>query len=80
MTKLNLKYKGADNGNCCVYYTSNRKLYCWQKVRKGEFELLICSKDGEPDCPVRQDIPITTEPVQGNEPIEKELTAFLKAV
>ena len=77
---INLSYMHADNGNCRVYYRgSNKRLYCWQLAdhRTGKFELLSCSKDGEPDCPVRMECFAETPEPTGDEPIESELREFL---
>lgn len=44
-----LKLRNTDNGNCRVYYTSDdKRLYCFQESFRGRFELLVCSRDGEP--------------------------------
>lgn len=82
MTSLNLRYHSADNGFCRVYYKANSRLYCWQITDyryplAERFELLTCSRDGEPSCPVRSDIDITTQWPKGDEPIEHELREFL---
>lgn len=75
---LNLKYKLAENGNCRVYYTANGNYYCWQLTNnRGDFELLTCSRNGEPECPVRLDYPVMTELPKGDERIERDLRAFL---
>lgn len=49
---INLKFKGHDSGNCRVYFTNNRKLYClMQSYRENnQLALYICTSDGEPDC------------------------------
>ena len=75
---INLKYHSADNGNCRVYYKSERgTLCCWQLVTRGHFELLACSRDGEPECAIRSDAVVKTEPPKGDESIERELREFL---
>lgn len=48
-----LKLVNTDNGNCRVYYKSEAKrLFCFQESSRGRFELLVCSRDGEPSHPV----------------------------
>ena len=74
---LNLKYHSADNGNCRIYYTADRNLYCWQLSTKTEFELYACTRDGEPECHVRKDVEVKTERPKGDETIEEDLIKFL---
>lgn len=47
---MNIKFKGHDSGNCRVYGTHNRKLYCIMEGQDnyGYMGLFACSKDGEP--------------------------------
>lgn len=47
---MNIKFKGYDSGNCRVYGTHNRKLYCIMEGydNYGYMGLFACSKDGEP--------------------------------
>lgn len=47
---MNIKFKGHDSGNCRVYGTHNRKLYCIMEGynKYGYMGLFECSKDGEP--------------------------------
>jgi hypothetical protein len=45
------KFKCEDRGNCRVYYTKTRKLFCIQdKTSWGNRRLsfCVCSRDGEP--------------------------------
>jgi len=44
---INIKFKGHDSGNCRIYGTHNRKLYC---IMGGCLQ--ICTQDGEPSHPV----------------------------
>jgi hypothetical protein len=76
-----LKYREADNGNCRVYYTAAKRLYCWQldDARNNVFKLYVCSKDGEPSHEVSADAFASTEPPKDEEAIERELAAFLAA-
>jgi len=81
MEPLSLRYLSSDNGNCRVYYKSKAgRLYCWQlrSIVQGDFELLTCSRDGEPDCPVREDWPVITEWPTGDERVDADLRAFLE--
>lgn len=48
-----LKLTETDNGNCRVYYKDGRKLYCFQEDKAGEFSFYTCSRDGEPESPVK---------------------------
>jgi hypothetical protein len=47
-----MKLDGTDNGNCLVYYKENKKLLCFQLTTRAQYELLACTKDGEPSHPV----------------------------
>lgn len=78
MEAINFKYHSADNGNCRVYYKANKRLYCWQLVTKDAFELLSCSRDGEPSCPIKPEYIGQTELPKGGEAIERELANFLR--
>ena len=74
---IDLKYHSADNGNCRVYYKALNRLYCWQITnRDGDFELLVCSRDGEPSHKANE-TRHNTEPPKGDELIEDELRTFL---
>lgn len=47
--KLVLKFKMVDSGFCRVYYTDpDKRLLCFQLARRNTFELLYCTRDGEP--------------------------------
>lgn len=47
--KLALKFKMVDSGNCRVYYTDpNKRLLCFQLASRNNFELLYCTREGEP--------------------------------
>lgn len=76
------RYMHADNGNCRVYYrgTHTGGLYCWQVTESAgnNFELLTCSKDGEPDCPLKRDHYGTSELPRGSEWVEQKLREYLK--
>jgi hypothetical protein len=76
---LVLKYHSSNNGTCCVYYKSGRRLYCWQlsDAKLNRFELLTCSLDGEPSCRVKKDLVIITDAPKGDTAIDRELAAFL---
>lgn len=81
---LELKFKGADNGNCRVYYTAPLKaparrlgLYCLQRDFPPLFALYRCSQDGEPDYPVSLTEIEAIEDPSGDERIEQELREFL---
>ena len=86
---LELVNPEADNGNCRVYYKARRgkkplrMLFCWQLCSRADmppnFELLVCSNDGEPGWQVRHGSMVTTEPPKGDELIEHELRAFLES-
>lgn len=78
MNRINFKYHSAHNGFCRVYYTANRRLYCLQASHGTEFEMLSCSQDGEPSCPIRPEAIGNIEMPKGDESIEAELTAFLQ--
>ena len=73
-----LKYKFADNGNCRVYYTNNGCLYCYQATdgRYSNFDLLRCTRDGEPSHTVSFKDLVVERP-KGDERIEQELRWFL---
>lgn len=77
-TKIPLTYIDADNGNCRVYYKSAKALYCWQLASRDAFELLVCSRDGEPSHNANPDAFTTPEPA-GDERVEEELRRFLAA-
>lgn len=77
---INFKYHSADNGNCRVYYKANSRLYCMQLASRDEFEMLSCSRDGEPSCPIRPECIGIIEPPKGDEPIEHELRSFLEPI
>ncbi|VVP30872.1 hypothetical protein PS880_04332 [Pseudomonas fluorescens] len=48
-SKLTLKFKMVDSGNCRVYYTDpNKGLLCFQLASRKSFELLYCTGEGEP--------------------------------
>jgi hypothetical protein len=50
---LKLKYLELDNGYCRAYYKGpNRSLYCFQEAARGTYELLVCTRDGEPSHPI----------------------------
>jgi hypothetical protein len=47
--KLALKFKMVDSGFCRVYYTDpEKRLLCFQLASRNTFELLYCTRDGEP--------------------------------
>lgn len=76
---INLKFHSNDNDNCRVYYTDARgRLYCFQILdyRAKTFELLTCSRDGEPSCPVDVGVIGNVEPARGDESIALEFNAF----
>lgn len=65
---LNLVFDGADNGNCRVYFKGTghyaKRLYCWQMdgiPNEKPFVLYRCSRDGEPEAPVRPELIGETE-------------------
>ena len=65
---INLKFKGHDSGNCRIYGTHERKLYC---IMGGQ--LLTCSRDGEPSHPISTDYAIngfTKAEIEAIKPIE----------
>lgn len=79
---LDLKWRATDNGFCRVYYTAKGRrgvLYCMQLSdgRTGNFECLLCSRDGEPSVPVRPGCISSIERPGSDERIEVELNAFL---
>ncbi|MBK1871590.1 hypothetical protein [Taklimakanibacter albus] len=48
-----MRFKETDSGNCRVYYTYGRRLYCFQDDRTwgdrpADFRLYECTRDGEP--------------------------------
>jgi len=50
---MKLTLDRTDNDNCRVYYRDEkRRLLCFQDTFRGQFELLKCSRDGEPEYPV----------------------------
>lgn len=77
--QLSLTYRSSDNGHCCVYYTGqNGGLYCYQLVHAGKFQLLTCSRDGEPEAPVQPDWPVWAALPQGDERIDLDLRDWLQ--
>lgn len=46
----------TDPGYCRVYYKAGDQLYCFQECGGGAFELMGCTKDGEPIGPKGQPI------------------------
>ena len=79
-----LKYHSTNNGHCIVYYTDenrtmNRTLYGMQleTTRPAiKFNLLVCSKDGEPSHRVpleNYNVPMSG----GDQSTDKELNEFL---
>lgn len=77
---INLKYDSPDNGNCRVYYRNGRRLFCFQiaDYRAKTFELLTCSRDGEPECPVNMAaIGNVALPGDMDESICRELAEFM---
>lgn len=70
-----MKFHDEDNDNCRVYYREDRKLYCWQLDRPGEFLFFRCSSDGEPSHEVTPRA-VTPRP-PGETSIGRELIAYL---
>lgn len=65
---LNLAFDDTDSGNCRVYFKGAghyaKRLYCWQMdgiPNEKPFVLYRCSRDGEPEAPVRLDLIGETE-------------------
>lgn len=50
--KIKLKYEQTDNGYCRIYYRQQKSIFCFQLASRDNFEMLICSRDGEPSHPV----------------------------
>lgn len=47
--KLALTFNMVDSGNCRIYYTDPKKrLLCFQLASRKTFQLLYCTRDGEP--------------------------------
>lgn len=82
----NLKYHSTNNGHCIVYYRdedkTNRTIYGMQLETTRpqiKFNLLVCSRDGEPSHIVPMDnyiIPMS----KGDQSTDKELNQFLGAL
>jgi hypothetical protein len=54
-----LKLRNVDRDSCRVYYTwvspaEVNRLFCFQEDSSGGFDFLLCSRDGEPNCPVER--------------------------
>ena len=49
-----MKLLSVENGLCRAYYRdAGLLLFCYQEgVKKGQYELFVCSKEGEPEYPV----------------------------
>lgn len=57
--RLRLKYYSKDTGFCRVYYKSEtNRLYCKQEDYNNVFNWYACTKDGEPDCKIREGVHI----------------------
>jgi len=77
------KYHSTDNGNCRVYYTCGRHLYCHQlgtrwglePAEPTPFEFLVCSRDGEPSHKTKPLTPV--EQTRGDETTDYELRTWL---
>ena len=79
MNTLDFKYHSTDNGNCRVYYKDPRKrLHCLQLTDRDVFEMLACSRDGEPSHRIHAHTIGTIALPPGDERIECELCTFLK--
>ena len=79
---LNLKYISTDNGFCRAYYKAKErpgKLYCMQLAsnRTKDYELLSCSSDGEPSCPIKPGFVASIEMPAGDDATDRELRAYL---
>jgi len=76
-TENTMKFVSEDNDNCRVYYREEKRLYCWQLDRPGQFQFFRCSSDGEPSHEVQAplDMPFPAQDTRTGE----ELAAFLKA-
>ncbi len=70
-----MKFVSEDNGNCRVYYREEKRLYCWQLDRPGQFQFFRCSNDGEPSHEVAP--PSDTPPPPQETSIGRELADFL---
>ena len=74
-----------DNGFCRVYYReikeNSKRLLCYQLVMANEFELLECTKEGEPShtIPYEEYIHITPFPA-GYTAIGQELKEWLSGL
>jgi hypothetical protein len=63
VTGPTLKFVRTDNGNCRVYYRrKGHGLRCFQEDRPGEFIYYTCSKDGEPECEGKTQLPLDRLP------------------
>jgi hypothetical protein len=57
--KLRLKFHSADTGFCRVYYKSEiNGLYCTQEEEEDAFIWYVCSKDGEPECRIKEGVSV----------------------
>jgi hypothetical protein len=55
--QLKLKFHSADTGFCRVYYKSESNgLYCTQEEEEDVFIWYACTKDGEPECKLKEDV------------------------
>lgn len=83
MSYLNLKLHSVDNGYCRVYYRhdaeGDKRLFCMQEEGKDNFELLVCTDEGEPDYPMRLDNIESIELPEGDSVVEVGLRSFLLA-
>ena len=78
-----LQYHSTNNGHCIVYYKDtdklNRTLYGMQLETKRpaiKFNLLVCSKDGEPSHRVPLEN-YSVPPSGGDQSTDRELNEFL---
>lgn len=82
MGDLELKLDSVDSGFCRVYYKNtgregDKRLFCMQEEGKGQFDLLVCSPDGEPDYSMRLDNIKTIEAPDGPGSLDQALCGFL---
>lgn len=77
-SKVLYKYHSTDNGNCRVYYKRGKGLYCAQPDGSGLcYEMLSCTKDGEPSYPVVIDWNTVEIPVGRQYSTNRELRMFM---
>jgi hypothetical protein len=48
-TNPDYHFHHEDDNRCRVYYTKNRRFYCYQLMTDETFEFYACSRNGEPE-------------------------------